>query len=131
MLKIHAKNLGSVAVLSLQGQVVNGQTEVLRTAVLSLSAALPEVRTVKLDLARVITVDARGLGILLELREQVQSKGIRLELMNVTRQIRRVFEITHLDTVFQITPAVEFFPAVTHSRRVASAVHRLPLASCA
>lgn len=131
MLKIHAKNSGSVTVLSLQGQVVNGQTETLRAAVLSSYAALPQVKTIKLDLARVITIDARGLGVLLELREQVQAKGIRLELINVTRQIRRLFEITHLDTVFQITPAVEFFPAVSPNRRVTSAAYRLPLASCA
>ncbi len=129
MLKIHSKNLDSLAVLSLQGQVVNGQTEILRNAVHL--AALPEISAIKLDLGRVTTVDAGGLGVMLELREQVQSKRIRLELINVPRQIRRVFEITHLDTVFQITPAVEFFPAVSRSRRAAVAIHRAPLASCA
>ncbi len=37
MLRVHAKNLGTVAVLCLQGQVVNGETEILRNAVHSLS----------------------------------------------------------------------------------------------
>jgi anti-anti-sigma factor len=83
MLKVHAKNLGTVAVLCLQGQIVNGETEILRNAVHSLS----EVSAVILDLARVTTVDAGGLGVMLELREQVQSKGIRFELMNVTKWV--------------------------------------------
>jgi anti-anti-sigma factor len=123
MLKVNAKNLGNIAVLSLQGQIVNGETEILRQAVQS----LPGVSSVKLDLARVTTIDAGGLGTMLELREQAESKGIRFELMNVTRQIRRVFEITRLNSVFQMTPAVEFIPAVSQGRRVSVPA----LASCA
>jgi anti-sigma B factor antagonist len=123
MLKVNAKNLGNIAVLSLQGQVVNGETEILRQAMQS----LPGVSAVKLDLAQVTTIDAGGLGTMLELREQTESRGVRFELMNVTKQVRRVFEITRLNSVFQMTPAVEFFPAVSHVRRVSSAA----LAPCA
>jgi len=123
MLNVHAKNLGTVAVLCLQGQIVNGETEILRNALYSLS----EVNAVILDLARVTAVDARGLGLMLELREQAESKGIRFELMNVTKPVGRVLEVTRLDSVFQITAGVEFFPAVSHSRRAPLAA----LASCA
>ena len=131
MLKVHTRNFGNVAVLSLQGQVVNGQTEILRNAVQSLSEAMPEAGVVKLDLGRVTAVDAGGLGVLLELREQFHENGIRFELTNLTRQIRRVFEITRLDSVFHITSAVEFFPAVSPNRQTRFTVHRTPLASCA
>jgi anti-anti-sigma factor len=123
MLKVQAKKLGTVAVLCLQGQIVNGETDILRNAVQSLS----DVNVVKLDLARVTTVDAGGLGVMLELREQAESKGIRFELMNLTRQIGRVFEITRLDTVFRITSGIEFLPAVPRSRRASVA----PFAWCA
>jgi anti-anti-sigma factor len=123
MLKVHVKNPGNVAILCLQGRIVNGETEPLRNAVNSLS----EVSAVILDLARVTTVDARGLGVMLELREQAESKGIRFELMNVTKLVRRVLEVTRLDSVFQITSGVEFFPAVSRSRRASVAA----LASCA
>ncbi len=123
MLKVHAKKLGTVAVLCLQGQIVNGETEILRNAVNSQS----KVSVVILDLARVTTVDAGGLGVMLALREQVESKGIRFELMNVTKQISRVLEITRLDSVFRITSGAEFFPAVSRSGRVPVAA----LASCA
>jgi len=103
MLKVHAKNLGTVAVLCLQGQIVNGETEILRNAVSSLS----ETSAVILDLARVTTVDAHGLGVMLELRERTHAKGIRFELMNVTKQISRVLEVARLDSIFQITSGVE------------------------
>ena len=123
MLRVHAKNLGTVAVLCLQGRIVNGETEILRNAVHSVSGA----GAVILDLARVSTVDAGGLGVMLELREQVQSKGIGFKLMNVSKLVGRVLEITHLDTVFEVTSGVEFFPAV--SRRQHASVMRF--ASCA
>ena len=123
MLKVHAKNLGTVAVLCLQGRIVKGETEMLRKALHSLS----EVRAVILDLARVTTVDAGGLGVLLELREQAESKGIRFELMNVTKLVSRVLEVTHLDSVFEVTSGVEFFPAASRGRQAS-----MPwLASCA
>ncbi len=72
MLRVHAKNLGSVAIVCLQGRMVRGETAALRNAVHSQS----EVSAVVLDLARVSTIDAGGLGVMLELREQTQSKGI-------------------------------------------------------
>jgi len=131
MLQIHAKNLGNVAVLSLQGQVVTGETEILRSAVLSLSEARSQVIAVKLNLARVTTIDAGGLGVMLALREQVQAKGMRLELMNVNKRVGMVLKLTRLDTVFQITSGVEYFPAVSLNQRAASAVHRAKLAPCA
>jgi len=123
MLSLHAKNLGTVAVLSLQGQIVTGETQILSNAVQS----LPSANVIKLDMARVTTIDAAGLGAMLELREQTESRGIRFELMNVSKQIGRVLEITRLNTVFRITASVDFFPAVSQSKRVP-----VPwLASCA
>jgi len=54
---------------------------------------------------------------MLELRERMQAKGIRFELMNVSKPMSRVLEITRLDTVFQITSGVEFFPTVSLHQR--------------
>jgi anti-anti-sigma factor len=123
MLQVHAKNLGTVTVLCLQGQIVTGETEILRNAVHSLS----ETSAVILDLARVTTVDAGGLGVMLALREQAESKGIRFELMNVNKRVGMVLALTRLDSVFRITAGVEFLPAVWRNRRPTGA----PLASCA
>ena len=127
MLKVHARNLGNVAFLCVQGQLVNGETEILRNAVHLQAEAQSDVRTVVLDLALVSTVDAGGLGVMLELRTLVQSKGIGFKLMNVSKLVGRVLEITRLDSVFEVTSGVEFFPAV--SRRQAASV--MQFASCA
>lgn len=131
MLKVQARNLGKVAFLCMQGQIVNGETDALRKAVRSQSDAHSDaqsgVSTVVLDLAQVSIVDAGGLGVMLELREQVQAKGIGFKLMNVSKLVGRVLEVTRLNTVFEVTNGVEFFPAVSR-RRSASA---MKWASCA
>jgi anti-anti-sigma factor len=113
MLKINAKTLGTAAILCLQGQIVAGETEILRNVVQSLS----DMSAVILDLARVTTVDAHGLGVMLELRERLHEKGSRFELMNVREPMSRVLEMTRLDSVFQITSGIEFFPPVARDSR--------------
>lgn len=106
MLKVYTRNLGKVAVVCLQGRIVNGETASLREAVASLSQA----SAVVLDLARVSTIDASGLGVMLQLRKQAESRGIGFKLMNVSRFVRQVFEITRLDSVFEVIPKAESMP---------------------
>jgi len=89
------------------------------------------ISAVILDLARVTTIDAGGLGVMLALRERLQSNGIRFELMNVTSLVSKVLEITRLNSVFQITTAVEFFPRVLRNQRAALEPRGATYASCA
>lgn len=107
MLKVHAKKLDAVQVLCLEGRIVNGETEVLRNFV---QVASVDTREIILDLSDVSIVDAHGLGVLLQLREQTVAKGIHFELRNVSKPLYRLFEITRLNTVFEINPGVPFLP---------------------
>lgn len=122
MLKVHTRNLGSVAVVCLQGRIVNGETASLREAVDS------QLNTgaVVLDLAKVSTIDASGLGLMLSLRRQAEAKGVGLKLMNVSKFVKQVFEITRLDTVFEVIPRVESLPAKSQARSA-----RVEWAACA
>ena len=110
MLKVHVQKVGDVAVLCLRGGIGVGETSVLRNAVLSQLG----VASVVLDFAKVNRIDAAGLGLLLELREQTQAKRIAFKLMNVTKLIKHVMEITSLTPVFQFTSEGEILstPAV-------------------
>ncbi|MGH9966317.1 MAG: STAS domain-containing protein [Pyrinomonadaceae bacterium] len=123
MLKVRIKNLGTVAILCLQGRMVRGETAALRKAVHSQSG----ISAVVLDMARVNTVDAGGLGVMLELREQTQSKGIDFKLMNVTKLVSDVLEITCLNSVFEVTSEADILSAVSLER----AVSAMELAPCA
>src|SRR6266550_1774942 len=125
MLKVQAKNFGTVAILCLEGQIVNGETEILRKVVHS----LPEVSAVILDFARVTTVDAHGLGVMLALREQVEAKSSRFELMNVNQRIIMVLKLTRLDSVFEIMSGLERVASISRSQRGRVPIHGAAFAS--
>jgi len=57
---------------------------------------------VVLDFARVELIDARGLGVLLELQEFTQSRGIEFRLINVNSLVQQVLNISRLNSVFEI-----------------------------
>ena len=114
MLKVNGKRLDSVEVLCLEGQIVNGDTETLRSAMRLASSASDIV----LDLSNVTLVDAHGLGVLLQLREQTLANGMHFELTNVNPSLSRVFEITRLNTVFEINSGVAFCPKPTFAPRL-------------
>lgn len=122
MLKVYSRNLGDVAILSLQGRLISGETRSLRDAVSSQS----NVDAIVLDLSRVTAIDARGLGIMLDLRRQSCSRGIHFRLMNVNKFTRRVLEVTRLDSVFEIIPRTE--PSFATAR---PGPKRAPVAACA
>ena len=114
MLKVHAKRSDFVELFRLEGQIISGETEALRSAVESVSDASDIV----LDLSNVTLVDAHGLGVLLQLREQTLANGAHFELINVNRSLSRVFEITRLNTVFKIHSGVAFVPQPTYAPRM-------------
>ena len=120
MLKVYSRSLGDAAVLLLQGRLVSGETRSLREAVRSQS----NVSAIVLDLSRVTAIDARGLGVMLELQRQTALDGIRFKLTNVNKFTHRVLEVTRLDSVFEIIPKAE--TAKTRNIHIPA-----PIAACA
>jgi anti-anti-sigma factor len=113
MLNVDVEKLGDVHVLHIQGRIVYGvATTTVREAVFAQANA----SMVVLDLAQVVLIDAGGLGALLELREWTQSKGIQFRLMNIRKLVQQVFEITRLDTVFEISTRERMLGAGSDSR---------------
>jgi len=115
MLKVHAKKLDAVQVLCLEGRIVNGETEMLRNIV---QLASDDTREIILDMSEVSVVDAHGLGVLLQLREQTLARGIHFELRNVSTPLYRLFEITRLNTVFEINSDIPFLPEFVYPHRI-------------
>jgi len=107
MLKVTISNYGNIVTVCLRGKIVIGKTGILRKVVESQNKA----SVIVLDLARVTAIDAHGLGILLELRQHAERSGIEFRLMNVTKLVGRVLEITRLDSVFNIVSEAEVLPA--------------------
>jgi anti-anti-sigma factor len=98
MMGVTIQDLGETAVVRCVGRIVVSETETLRKAVLSQASR----RTVVLDLTRVDAIDGSGLGLLVFLQGWARAVGIDLQLINPTRHVRELFELTNLDSVFKI-----------------------------
>jgi anti-anti-sigma factor len=116
MLNVQRKNLGNVSLLNLNGNVLIGETDSLR----EIMQTLPSATAVILDFSRVALVDAHGLGVLLQVREQAQTRGMHLELTNVGTHLRELFRMTRLDSVLQIRSRVFPLPIMARGTRVAA-----------
>ena len=114
MLNVQRQDLATVSLLKLDGNIFIGETDSLRDVV----QTLPATSSVVLDLSHVNMVDAHGMGALLQMREQALARDMNFELMNISPQLRELFRITRLDTVFQIRSGFAFFPRLASARRV-------------
>jgi anti-sigma B factor antagonist len=104
MLKITVQKLGDTSVLRCQGRIVAGDAgSILRSALLSQR----QTTMLVIDLARVERIDAGGLGLLLGLRESARSNAIMFKLMNATKRVEEILELTHLQHVFEFCSARE------------------------
>jgi len=106
MLKITVQKLGDTSVLRCHGRIVAGEAgSILRSAVLSQG----HTGMLVIDLARVERIDAGGLGVLLGLRESARFRAITVKLMNATKKVEEILELTHLRRVFEFCSVRELF----------------------
>jgi anti-anti-sigma factor len=88
-----------------RGIVVGDAGSILRNAVLSQRHS----RMLVIDLARVERIDAGGLEVLLGLRESARSSAIMFKLMNATKRVEEILELTDLQRVFEFCSVRELF----------------------
>jgi anti-anti-sigma factor len=93
MLSVSIENQGEVVILDCLGRIVRGE----ETAILC-AAVKGYGRNVVLDLSKVESIDAAGVGALISL----QAAGIYLHLKNPSKAVREVLQVTHLESVFEI-----------------------------
>lgn len=97
---IDMEQTGDVAVLQCAGRMVRDQAlSLLKDAVTSLS----QLRVVVLDLSEVEILDAGGLGVLVSLHNWAGVNGIQLKLVNPSKRVRQMLELTRLTSVLHIS----------------------------
>jgi anti-anti-sigma factor len=98
MLSLTIQKLEDTTVIRCAGRMVIPYAEVLRNAVFRQH----RIRTLVLDLADVIAVDAAGLGMLASLRAWAKENRTALKLMNVTPRVEELLELTNLKSAFEV-----------------------------
>ncbi len=100
--KITVRHSSGVAIVDVNGRITLGEGSVgLRDAVLKELAA--DHKELLLNLAEVTYMDSSGLGELTSAYTSVRNRGGEIKLLNLTKKVDGLMQITKLATIFDIS----------------------------
>jgi anti-sigma B factor antagonist len=100
-MKITTRQVDGVTILDLSGRITLGEGSVqLRDAVRDLLAKGSKL--ILLNLADVNYIDSSGIGELVSAYTTVRNQGGELKLLNLTKKVHDLLQITKLYTVFDV-----------------------------
>jgi anti-sigma B factor antagonist len=100
--KITVRHSDGVAIVDVSGRITLGEGSVgLRDAVLKELAA--DHKELLLNLAEVTYMDSSGLGELISAYTSVRNRGGEIKLLNLTKKVDGLMQITKLATIFDIS----------------------------
>ena len=94
-----------VTVVDVEGQLIVGNRQELKQKVLEELEA--GGRKFLIDFSSTGYIDSSGLGVLVSLSKKIREQGGELRLSSLNEDLRTLFELTKLDTLFRITDTKE------------------------
>jgi anti-sigma B factor antagonist len=91
---------GNVTVVDVEGQLIVGNRQELKQKVLE--ELEDGARTFVIDFANTGYIDSSGLGVLVSLSKKIREQSGELRLAGLNEDLRTLFELTKLDTLFKI-----------------------------
>ena len=99
------KKQGDVCVVDVDGQLIVGNRQELKQKVLD--ELERGERKFLVDFTRTGYIDSSGLGVLVSLTKKIRETGGELRLASLNDDLKTLFELTKLDTLFQISDTRE------------------------
>ena len=96
---------GDVTVIDVEGQLIVGNRQELKQTVLD-EIENGESKFV-VNFSETGYIDSSGLGVLVSLSKKIREQGGELRLSSLNEDLRTLFELTKLDTLFRITDTKE------------------------
>ncbi len=91
---------GDVSLIEVEGQLIVGNRQELKQQVLEQLEGGD--RKFVVDFANTGYIDSSGLGVLVSLSKKIREQGGELRLSSLNEDLRTLFELTKLDTLFTI-----------------------------
>jgi len=96
---------GEVTLVEVEGQLIVGNRQELKQQVLE--QLENGDRKFVIDFAKTGYIDSSGLGVLVSLSKKIREQGGELRLSSLNEDLRTLFELTKLDTLFRIADSKE------------------------
>ena len=103
---LKTRRLDDVVILDLSGRITMGEGTVMLRDTLQKLLAEGD-RKFLVNLEAVDYIDSSGLGVLVSLSKKIREQGGELRLANLNDDLKTLFELTKLDTLFQIADSRE------------------------
>jgi anti-sigma B factor antagonist len=94
------KKQNGVTIIDVEGQLIVGNRQELKQKVLEELEG--GARKFLIDFSGTGYIDSSGLGVLVSLSKKIREQGGELRLANLNEDLRTLFELTKLDTLFHI-----------------------------
>ena len=94
-----------VTVVDVEGQLIVGNRQELKAKVLE--ELDNGERKFVIDFSKTGYIDSSGLGVLVSLSKKIREQGGELRLSSLNEDLRTLFELTKLDTLFRIADSRE------------------------
>jgi anti-sigma B factor antagonist len=104
-MSLNVTKTGEVVIIEVEGQLIVGNRQELKQRVLDEAEA--GARKILVDFAKTGYIDSSGLGVLVSLAKRLRELGGDLRLANLNDDLQTLFELTKLDTLFQIADTRE------------------------
>jgi anti-sigma B factor antagonist len=91
---------GDVTTVAVEGQLIVGNRQELKQKVLD--ELERGSKKFLIDFSQTGYIDSSGLGVLVSLSKKIREQGGELRLADLNEDLRTLFELTKLDTLFQI-----------------------------
>ena len=101
----NVRKQNGVLVIDVDGQLIVGNRQELKQRVLDALEAGD--RKFLIDFSRTGYIDSSGLGVLVSLSKKIRDEGGDLRLAGLNEDLKTLFELTKLDTLFAITDSPE------------------------
>jgi anti-sigma B factor antagonist len=99
--KLTTRQVGDVVVIDAVGRITLGEgSSTFRDTIRDLAAK--GEKKLLLNLAEVSYIDSSGIGELVSAFTTVTNQGAKLKLLNLTKRVRDLLQITKLYTVFEV-----------------------------
>jgi anti-sigma B factor antagonist len=99
------KKQDDITVIDVEGQLIVGNRQELKQKVLEELEG--GARKFLIDFSSTGYIDSSGLGVLVSLSKKIREQGGELRLANLNDDLRTLFELTKLDTLFHIAGSRE------------------------
>jgi anti-sigma B factor antagonist len=94
------KKQDDITIVDVEGQLIVGNRQELKQKVLEELEG--GARKFMIDFSNTGYIDSSGLGVLVSLSKKIREQGGELRLANLNEDLRTLFELTKLDTLFHI-----------------------------